>query len=534
MTQTSGLHPVLRARAQNGAGIVQVVARMKPGVAIQQAQSEMDAITARLAESDPARNKGMLGALVEPLHEYMFGGLREPLLLLQGAVGFVLLIGCANVAGLLLARGTSRRTEVAIRAAIGAGRWQIMRQLLTESMILAVFGGLFGVFLAWSGLRLFISSAPADFPRLNEISLDLRVLAFTSLVAVLTGLLFGIAPAVQASRADLVEALKESARGSGSLSRHRVRSVLVALQIGLALVLLIGAGLMINSFIRIQKSDLGLDPRGLLTFDYRFPVSEIMKNVGTYRGSGLWEINPNAAQMFDRLRERLKGLPGVESVAAANRPPLQGAMGVPFLVEGRPTPSPSNGMPPQTAAYVAVTPDYFHTLKTPVIQGRDFNDRDNAAATPVIVINQAMARRYWPSENPVGKRITLDYVPDEQPREIVGIVADTRLFRTQRDPEPIMYVPHVQQSPRWLGASLVLRAGMFFVVRSAGDPLALVPSLRQAGAEVDRNKPLASIQTVERTIDQQVRYVRLYVLLLAVFGGAAALLGCRHLRSDGV
>jgi len=500
-----------------------VVARLKPGVTLKQAQAEMDTLAAQLATSDPDRNK-KLGAVVQTMTESLYGGLRSPLLLLQGAVAIVLLIGCANVAGLLLARAASRRTEIAIRTAIGAGRWRIIRQLITESVPLALLGGLIGVFLAWAGLRLFIATAPPGFPRLNELSLDLPVLGFTASVAILTAVLFGIVPAIQASNPDLMGSLKESGRsGTEGVARQHMRSALVTIQIAMALILLIGAGLMINSFVRIQNNPLGADPKGLLTFDFRFSRDEAIKEYGRYRNAGLWDVSPVTTLTFQRVYERVRGLPGVQSAAGASTPPLAGALNMGFLIEGRPAPPPDkNGRPGQSASYVAITPNYFATLRTPIVQGRDFNDRDTAAAPFVVIINQTMARRFWPNESAIGKQIQLDYVPDEPLREIVGVAGDIRMSRQQRQLGPSIYVPYLQQTPRWMGAGYSTRAGMFFVLRTSGNPLSLTTTVRQAVAEVDHNKPVASIRTVEDYLDQQIQYVRLYVLLLSIFGAIAA------------
>jgi len=436
----------------------------------------------------------------------------------------VLLIGCANVSGLLLARAASRRTEIAVRTAIGAGRWRIVRQLITESLPLSLFGGLLGILLAWGGLRLFVAAAPPGFPRLNDLSLDLVVLGFTALVSILTAVLFGIVPAIQASNPDLVGSLKESGRsGTDGVARQHLRSALVTLQIAMALILLIGAGLMINSFVRIQNNSLGADPKDLLTFDFRFSRDEAIKPFARYRNAGLWDVSPMTTLTFQRVFERIQSLPGVVSAAGAGTPPLAGALGMGFLIEGRPAPPPDpNGQPSQTANYIAVTPNYFATLRTPIVQGREFNDRDTAASPFVVVINQTMAKRFWPNENAIGKQIRLDYVPDEPLREVVGVASDIRMNRQQRELRPSIYVPYLQQTPRWMGAGYSVRAGMFFILRTKGEPMSVVTSLRQAVAEVDRNKPVANIRTVERYLDQQVQYVRLYVLLLGIFGAIAA------------
>jgi putative ABC transport system permease protein len=523
--------PLSRPQVLSKSGFLVCIARLKPGVSIQQAQAEIDTLAAQLASGDPERNKGN-GAWVQSLQEAAYGNLRSPLLILQGAVAFVLLIGCANVAGLLLARAASRRTEVAIRTALGADRWRIVRQLLTESFPLSIFGGILGIFLSWAGLKAFIAAAPPNFPRLNELTIDLQVLGFTALVVILTGVIFGIAPAIQASKPDLVNSLKESGRsGTDSVARQHLRSALVTLQIALALVLLIGAGLMINSFMRVQKTDLGANPKGLLTFEFRFPQTEAIKPFARYRGVGLWDVSPLTTVGFTRVFERLQGLPGVVSAAAINRPPLSGqGIGMPFLIEGHPAPPPSSASGDssqeqgQTANYFAVTPNFFATMKIPILRGRDFNVQDNAAAPPVIVISQALARRFFPNEDPLGKRLTLDFVPDEKPRQIVAVVGDTVLDRFQQKQAPVLYVPYNQQTPRWIGPYWNDRAAMIFVVRSLGDPNKLVPAVRRAVTEVDPNKPAANFRTVEENLDRQVQYLRLYILLLGIFGAVAAVL----------
>lgn len=502
-----------------------VVARLRPGVALKQAQSEIEAIAAQQLAADPVRNKG-LGARVQPMTESLYGELQGPLLILQGAVAFVLLIGCANVAGLLLARAASRRTEITVRTAIGAGRWRIIQQLITESVPLSLLAGVFGIFLAWGGLKLFIAAAPPGFPRLNEISLDLSVLGFTALVTVLTALVFGIAPAIHASKPDLVSSLKESGRsGTDGVARQHLRSALVTFQIALALVLLIGAGLMINSFVRIQNNHLGADPKGLLTFEFRFSQNETIKPYGRYRNFGLWDVLPVTTRTFQGIYERMQTVPGVQMAAAASSPPLAGALLMQFLIDGRPAPPPGNDREPvQQAGYIAITPKYFATLRTPILQGREFNDRDTAAGPPVVIINQTMAKRYWPNESPIGRHLTLDYVPNEPSREIVGVVADVRLSRQQRQILPTVYVPHLQQPARWLGPGWTLRSGMYFILRTTGDPLKVVPAMRQALADVDRDKPASAVQTVEQNLDRQIQYQRLYVLLLGIFGTVAAVL----------
>jgi putative ABC transport system permease protein len=500
------------------------VARLKPGVSIKQAQAEMDTLAAQQLAADPVRNKN-IGSRVQPLADGLYGDLRQPLLLLQGAVALVLLIGCANVAGLLLARAASRRTEIAVRSSIGAGRSRIVRQLITESLPLSLLGGVLGVALAWGGLKLFIAAAPPGFPRLSELSIDPAVLGFTAAVAILTAVVFGIVPALQASKTDLMESLKESGRsGTDGAARQHLRSAMVTLQIAMALVLLIGAGLMINSFIRIESNPLGADPKNLLTFDFRFSRDEAIKPVARYRNQGVWEINPRTEQTFQRVFERLQTLPGVVSVAGAATPPIAGSLGMGFWIVGRPQTPGRDGLAPQSAGYIAVTPNYFATLKASFALGRDIDNRDTASSPFVAVINETMAKKFWPNESPIGKQIRMDYVPDEPVREVVGVIKDIRMSRQQKEFTPTVYVSYLQQTRRFMGAGYGLRAGMYFILRTTGKPMTVSDSVRRAVTAVDPGRPVADMRTVEQYLDRQVQYVHLYVLLLGIFGAIAAVL----------
>jgi len=464
----------------SSASFLVVAARLKPGVSLRQAQQEMDSIANGLRTAFPYNKEA--GARVELMQEAFFQGAKRPLLVLQGSVAFVLLIACANVAGLLLARAARRRTEMAVRTSLGAGRGRIIRQLLTESVILSLIGGVLGVVFAWAGLRMILASLPPGALGVDTVRISARVLAFTGLVSVLTGLLFGVMPALQISKVDLASTLKESGRtGSDGAARQRVRGALVTLQIGLALVLLMGAGLMMTSFLNVQKNELGGDPTNLLTFEFRFPQSQLMKPVGTFRGMGLWEISSNTGLTYDRLYERMKSLPGVVSAAASSRAPFNGAMFMQFNIAGKPAPEPtaqgSNGM---NAGYMPITPNYFATLKIPLVRGRDFTANDTAAAPPVVIINKTMAKRWWPDEDPIGQRITFDFVPNEVAREIVGVVGDTRLSPGQRVPGPIVYLPHLQQSQTWEGPSWNYRAAMVYTLRTNGNPMNLASGVRSA------------------------------------------------------
>jgi putative ABC transport system permease protein len=528
-----------RAQVESRVGGNTVIARLKPSVSTAVAQAEIDALGVQLAGSDPVHHRGF-GAKVESLQRSATrsrGNAGQPqgdygsaLLMLQGAVAVVLLIACANVAGLLLARTAGRRTEVALRQAIGASRWRILRQMVTETLPLALLGGTLGVTLAWGGLRLFIELAPPDFPRLQEVSIDVRVLIFTALVALTTAIVFAVLPALHASSTQFTDDLKESGRGAtGGLFRRRMRHILVVGQIALALLLLVGAGLLLNSFARVIGNHLGADPSNVLTFDFRLPTRESYKQVGMYRGSGLFEVSAVPAETVERVLERLQSVPGVQSVAAINYPPLGGAgVEVPFRIEGRSDPPSAlsvAGTPAlPTVEHLAVTRGFFETMKIPLHRGRDFNTRDAASAPFVAIVNETMARQYFSGDDPIGKYIRFDFIPDERARQIVGIAGDTLDGPFSTRYVPTVYVPHLQQTSRATGPTVFARVGMYFVIRTLGEPMAQLAQIKRAVAEVDRRTPIANAASVEQTLDAQVRNLRLYMLLLGLFGVVAAVL----------
>jgi putative ABC transport system permease protein len=506
----------------SAASFLMVSARLKDGVTMPQAQAEMTALSRGLAQQFPERNKDVTVTL-QGLRGAVYDDVKRPLLVLQGTVGFVLLIACANIAGLLLARAASRRTEMAVRTSLGAGRWRIIRQLLTENVLLAVVGGIVGSAFGWAGLRALVAAMPPDVPGLADARLDARVLVATAILSVVTGVIFGLAPALQTSKVDLSAALKESGRdGMVGAGAQMFRSALVTLQIGLALMLLIGAALMGNSLLKLLNNELGADPENVLTFEFRFAQNELMRAVDKYRGVGVWEIFPVTGLTFERVWERIQTVPGVTSAAGISRAPLSGgAMGMQFFIEGRPRPSSGQ---PQFAAFFAITPRYFETMRIPIIRGRDFNRTDTALSPLVMIVNKTMADRFWEGKDPIGQRVTFDFVPDELPREIVGVVADSVIGRFQRQPTPFMYVPHLQQQPRWLGPSWDYRAMMAFVMRTQGEPMTLATSVRSAVAEIDRARPAGNMRTVEQYLGEQARGMELYAALLGIFGAAAGLL----------
>ncbi len=507
-----------------GSGRFMLVAgRLKPGVSMRQAQSEMESVAVLFAKEHPAdMDHGKPWSVqLQPVRDALFGFMNKPLVLLQGAVAFVLLIACANVAALLLARAAARRNEVAIRAALGAGRIRIFRQFLTESLLLSVGGGALGVAFAWWSVRALVSMAPAWFPRLHEISIGGSVLLFSLAITLLTGLIFGLAPAAQGSRTSFAHMLRDSMRGGTSGgARKRLLRVLVTAQLALALVLLIGSGVLIRSFLKLQGAGLSSDPAGLLTFVVQFPESRYGTPSGQYNGIPLWDINPASAARFQQLYERLQAMPGVQSAAASVLPPMTGGVPLDFTIEGRA--ATGNDVP--TANYSPVTPNFFQTMKIQVRRGRDFTMHDTAGSNWVMIVNETMARRFWPNEDPLGKRVRLDLSPDDRPREIVGVVRDTPSNPLQTKQDPEMYVPFFQASPQITGPWTGFRFTLTYLLRTQGDPMKLLPAVRRAAAEIDPNLPLVDPKTEEQQLSDQVEYPRYYSMLLGLFALVAALL----------
>jgi putative ABC transport system permease protein len=472
-----------------------VVGRLKPQVTIRQAQAEMDGLAQRLQQQYPQSNTGK-GVRLAALHEQVVGKARPALLVLMGAVGFVLLIACANVANLMLARAGARRKEMAIRAALGAGRGRIIRQLLSESVLLAIVGGGLGWFLALWGVELLLAVGPSNLPRLEEVGLDHGVFIFTLLISLATGLLFGLAPALAASRLDLNEALKEGTRGSAVGGSHHLRRLLVVAEIALSLVLLIGAGLLVRSFSQLLSVDAGIDTRNVLTLDILLPRAK-------YAG-------PQQTAFFEQVVERVRSLPGVESAGAVYPLPLSGGQeGAGFSIEGQPPPAPGEL---RTAGPRWVSPDYFKVMGISMLRGRAITAQDGGDAPRVVVINEAMKRRFWPNEDPLGKRIsflTTDGTPDW--REIVGVVKNIRHTALDSEPQPEMYFPFSQFPLPF----------MTIVVRTASDPLSLVPAARNQVMAVDKDQPISNIHTMEELLAISVSQRRFNMLLLITFAVVA-------------
>jgi putative ABC transport system permease protein len=491
-------------RATRDTNFIEVIARLKPGVSIEQARLHMTALAQRQAERYPETNTG-IGVKIVSLHEQTVGDVRAMLVVLLGAVGFVLLIACANVANLLLARAAGRQKEMAIRGALGASRVRVVRLLLTESVVLAVWGGALGLLLASWSLDLLISLKPANLPRLAEIGINRTVFIFTLAISVVTGIVFGLVPAFQASKPDLNEGLKESGRGAtGSPGRHRVRAALVVSEVALSLVLLVGAGLMIRSFARLLAVDPGFKADHVLTAFVSLPVSKYPKR-------------EEQAAFFERLIERLRNLPGVSSTGVITDIPLFGGSSTGVEIDGRPAPLP--GQRPMTD-YCMISPDYFTAMGVALIKGRAFSHYDTEDAPAVVIINQTMAARFFPGENPIGKRIGLSGNPRDW-REIVGVAGDVRNYGVDAEVKPGVYVPFFQNAPGYLAG---VASAMNVMVRSTSAPSALTAALLEQVQALDKDQPVSEIRTMEWYLSESMAQRRFNMLLLGVFGALALVL----------
>ncbi|HEX2095287.1 MAG TPA: ABC transporter permease [Longimicrobiaceae bacterium] len=482
-------------RQRRGATYLQVVARLRPGVTPAQARGEMSGIAERLAGEYPRTNAEMRTSVV-PLAEHLVGEVRPALLVLLGAVGFVLLIACANVASLFLARAAGRRREFAIRAAVGAARRRLVRQMVTESLLVALLGGAGGVLLAYWGIDLITGIIPEGLPRVDELRIDGRILLFALAASVLAAVLFGLTPSLQASRPDLQRFLADGGRGAPGSTRPRLRNALVVAETALALVLLIGAGLLVRSFVELLRVDLGFAPEGravMQLFVYDRPP-------------------PQQVRFFEEAMERIGALPGVQAVGAVSAFPLAEAdvsRDVSFVLADRPEPPPGQ----EPSAYVSTsTPGYFEALGIGVRRGRLLAPGDRADAPLVAVVNETMARRHWPDEDPVGKRIQLRFEQGE--REVVGVAADVRLAGLDAEPRPEVFIPLTQRPS----------GSMTLVARTVGDPAALIPAMKAQVWEMNPQQTIYSTATVEQLLDDSLREERFRLLLLGSFSAIALLL----------
>ncbi len=478
---------------------LRIVGRLKPNVSMDQAQAEMNTISERLAQNYVVTNSGW-GVQLIGLQERLVGELRTSLLMLLGAVAFVLLIACANVANLLLARAAYRQQEIAVRTALGASRLRVVRQLLTESVLLSALSGLIGFGLSVWLIKLLIAISPADSPRVNEIGIDLRVFAFTLGATLITGLLFGLFPALQTSRPNLNEMLKDSGRlGVESGRRNRVGSLLIVFEIALSFVLLAGAGLLIKSFVNLRRTDPGFNADNVLVMRLAVPW-------------GKYKPGEPRAQIYKQLVEGVKATPGVQSAGAVLSLPLGGDTfnlwrGV--VAEGRPlTPEAASN-----AQHLPVLSEYFSALQIPLKSGRFFTDHDNSQSTPVVIINEKFARELWPNENPVGRRFKI-WRDEDVIREVVGVVGNTK-GSLDEEAGNQMYIPYAQD-PNWTNLTMT--------IRTAGEPTSVATAVREAIRAVDKDVPTYNVKTMNDVVAISAAPRRVPMLLLSAFAGVAMLL----------
>ena len=500
-----------------------VIGRLRDGVSLASAQAEMNTIAAALAEALPFTNRGW-GIRIEPVPETIDGGVGRPLRILHGVVALVLLIACGNVAGLLLADGVTRRGETALRSALGAGRVRVIRQWLTESVVLAAAGGGLGLLLAWMGLRVLRRTLPAGVPGLDRVGLDADVIAFAVLLSLSTALVFGLAPALRASRANPAEVLKATARSTDG-SRALLRSAFVALQVALALTVSIGAGLMIGSLVRLRSVDTGADTAGVISSRVTFGGREYIRDTWRRTASGAEEtlLTGRLFSSAEEVRERLIGLAGVERASAMSATaPLSGmTRRASFEVPG--TEATGAQARARTVDWFPILPDYFRTMGVAVVRGREFSAGDTAAGLPAAIVNRALAEELWPGQDPVGREIQLR-LTNEPLRRIVGVAADVRHGTRQEGTPRQVYLPFAQLPALQSGAVAHGLERLTFVVRAAGDPAPLPAAFREIVAAIEPGEPVTEIGPVDQYVEAQLGGFRQYAVLLTLLGMIAVLL----------
>jgi putative ABC transport system permease protein len=487
---------------------IYLVGLLKPGVTVEQARAEMTGITARLAQQYPKSNEGTSYTLVK-LQERATEDIRAALLVVLAAVGFVLLIACANVANLLLARATARHKEIAIRTALGAGRWRIVRQLLTESVLLSTVGGTLGLLFALWGVDALLAVIPEDVPRLlvMNIGLDTRVLIFTLVVSVVTGLLFGLAPAIQVSKANLNEALKEGGRsGGGGAHRNYVRSTLVVAEVALSLLLLVGAGLLMKSFLNLRAADVGFNPEHVITMRIGLPDAR-------------YKENAQVENFYRALLQRVEALPGVQYAGLTRGLPMNGGIESGVTVEGQEV---TNTRDTVVAVNLTVTPNYFRTMEIPLVAGRYFTEEDKTNSPDVALIDEMMAARFFPKGDAVGKRIKLGGAQSPFPwMQIVGVVKHVKHYGPDEAGRVEIYRPYFQL-PNVPDAQF--SRGMVLAVRTTGEPTSMTATLRNAVHEIDKDQPVSNVQTMTQVVAGSVAPQKFATWLLGIFAAVALVL----------
>jgi putative ABC transport system permease protein len=494
--------------ANRGSHYLTVVGRMKPGVSLTEARADIQRVMQVIARNHPeASFNGKVGSVVVSLQDELTGDVQRPLIVLLVAVGFVLLIACANIANLLLARAAKRQREIAVRTALGAGRWRIVRQLLTESVLLAALGGVLGlVFASWS-FTFLQQLIPEGMSTATQLQIDPRVLGFTLLVTMLTGVIFGLAPALQAARVDLHDALKQGGRSSAVAGGKRLRSAMVVLEVALALVLLVGAGLLIQTFFKLLNQYSGLRPEQVLTLVTELPLSK-------------YDERAARAAFYDQVLTRVRSLPGVVSAGYTTAVPLTWKGGTSgFVIEGRQLEQMIASGQAFDANHREVSADYLKTIGIPLRRGRYIEEPDNAQAAPVVVINETMAREYWPNEDPLGKRLKLGDPDSNIPWvTVVGVVGDVRQMGPDAPIKAEMYFPHSQPNPQDFYAPRAL------VIRTSVEPTSLAPAVRSEIQAVDPEQPISNVRTLNEILGEETAARRIGMLLLGAFAGLALLL----------
>lgn len=497
------------------------IAKLKRGVSVRQAQAEMDVVEQHLAQEFPEEYKGT-AVLVEPLKQGLFGWSSNILYLLLAVVGFVLLIACANVANLLLVRADSRRKEIGVRVALGAGRTRLIRQLLTESMVLSFAGGLGGLLLSIWGIKLFDLLAPAWMPRTANAPMDVRILLFTFGICILTGIVFGLAPAFRASKNDVNETLRGEGRTTGSVSRHRMRNILVMGEIAVALVLLICAGLMINTLTQVLRTNPGFNPDHLVTAQVRLTGDKYIDSSDPQH-LGLMVIHPTVEMFCREVLARLQALPGVEAAAFVDWLPLaentQHAHPA-FRMPGQAPPLPGET---SDMNLDSVSPNYFRVMGIPMLRGRGIDERDTEGAPWVVVINETMARQFWPNQDPVGQVVRFNDSPEERPREIVGIVKNVKDYDMTRDPLPQAFVAYTQLPAR-ISDFGEARLHKSVVVRTRFVSSGLLESMRKTIVDLAPDSAVFGVTAVAQTVSESASPWRFLSQLLGIFAGVALLL----------
>jgi putative ABC transport system permease protein len=499
-----------------------VAGRLKPGVSIETARANMKMAGEQFRQTNPKWMDKTETVAVLPLSEDLVGDVRPALLILLGAVGFVLLIACANVANLLLARAAGRQKEMAIRTALGASRWQLFRQLLTESVLLAAISGVIGFLIGAWGVRVLLALSPGNLPRINDEGhaaslvtvLDWRVLLFTLAIALATGIIFGLFPALRISRMNVNSVLKEASGRSGSGLRHnRARGLLVATEMALAVILLVGAALMIRTFVGLRSVQPGFNPHNVITMQ-------------TSLIGGHYDSTVKVEGMIRQVVQRVEALPGVQAAAATIMLPIEGGVDLPFLIDGRPPKD--GGLYTGDEQWRFVTPRYFSAFGIALLRGRTFDVRDTGKAERVVIINQAMAKKHWPNGDPLGKRITIggkalgpDF--DEPSREIVGIVGNVRENGLSNDDQPVMYVPQAQVTDGLtrLANNII---PLSWAIRTNMEPTGLSAAIQQQFLAVDAQLPVSKIRTMEQVLSESTARQNFNTLLLTIFAGLALLL----------